>query len=337
MYNGKTAMTMNQSEQSGFDTLTGNSLRAAGFAYLVGDAAIIATGMLEKDLKKVSVGAMWGLGGLAAARYGNPNAEKQLELFSAKLGAYLKKQGVAIPDTPETHLLAKEGGIIDHIESFLYAHPSEALNAVYAIGAAQLIRSGMKKSGGKALDFMPDIISGALVGAGALAGLLIPEKKPEPGKQPDGIEGWIQEKPLRVSGALYAANNAAMLWGAHKKQKQSPQQGSHVSRYLTAAAYIFANTMLFLSNRNQTEDVKHDLTGRLCDAAAHVVAAQPPETRATLMQQVAGFMASQPDIHRSANEIASLLNTRLATIENPRWQHVAANTTGTGELPPHSR
>ncbi len=326
-------MTTQHPEPTASDSLTGKSLRMAGYAYLLGDAAIIATGLLEKDFKKVSVGAMWGVGGLAAARYGNPDAEKQLERLSTKLGDYLKKQNIAIPDEPETSLLAKEGGIIDHIESFLYAHPSEALNAVYAIGAGQLVRSGMKKSGGKALDFMPDIVSGVLVGAGALAGLLIPERKPASGDQPHTLTEWIQDKPLRVSGALYTANNAAMLWGAHKKQKLTPQEGSHISRYATAACYIFANAMLFLSNRNQTEDAKHDLTGRLADAAAHVVAAQPPELREALVQQVAGFMASQPDIHRSADEIATLLNTRLAHQEGSRWQQIAATHPHASDAP----
>ena len=175
------------------------SLKAAGYAYLVGDAALFAAGLMEKNTKGAITGALWGVGGLAAARYGNPTAEKQIELVSTRLGEYLAKQGIKIPSHPTTALLAKENGLLDHVEQFLYHYPSEMLNAIYMLGATQMVSSGISRK------FTPDIVSGILIGAGALAGILIHEKKPDSEHPPHGAlekaVSWIQEKPLRLPGA----------------------------------------------------------------------------------------------------------------------------------------
>jgi hypothetical protein len=306
-----------------FSSLREKSLKVAGYGYLVGDAAIFAAGMMEKNIKGASVGLLWGLGGLAAARYGNPKTEKQLALLTQRLGDYLEKQGVAIPPIADAAALLHQESIAEHIEAFLYAHPSEALNAVYAIGAAQLLGSGMQKK------FKADIASGALIGAGALAGLLVPEKKPDPSHPSHGTVSkalsWVQEKPLRLSGALYHINNVSMIWGAIAKRKQNPGQGSHYLRFATAASYIFANTMLSLSSRN-TGPADHrslEVLSRLAETSAQVVAAQPPEIQEALVQQISGYLSAQPEIKKTSQDIADLLHGKLASLgvpQAPSWQ-----------------
>ncbi len=70
--------------------------------------------------------------------------KNSLYLFERRLSDHLGKQGVAIPKNPTTAVLAEKSGLIDHIEAFLHTYPSQMLNATYAVGAAQLIRSGLQ-------------------------------------------------------------------------------------------------------------------------------------------------------------------------------------------------
>jgi hypothetical protein len=318
------------------------SLKAAGYAYIAGDVAIVASGLLDKNKTKqerwqrASVGLLWGAGGLAAARYGNPKGEKQLELLTGRLRQYLKKQGVAVPkDITELH---KDQSIFDHIEAFLYAHPSEVLNAIYTIGAGQMVLSGVTglkraaevthKKTRREAKF--DIASGILIGAGALAGLLIPEKKREPDHPTHGAlekaMSWVQEKPLRLSGILYHANNMTMLGSAFAACKENPESNHYLWRFLTAGSYIFANTMLAISSKGHTKDKNYDVTGKLADLSAQVIAAQPPEVQKALVEQVSGYLAAQPEIDKKADEIAELLHIKLSGAQKlqptiAKWQN----------------
>lgn len=313
-----------------FEALGDKTLKTAGYAYLVGDAAIVASGLLDKDYKRAFVGGAWGVGGLAAARYGNPSQEKQLELLCNRVGEYFRKQGVEIPKNPTTADLCKEGGIVSHLENFLYQHPSEVLNGVYALGATQLVASGAARFS-KASAITPrtpsaiadrgvarmDIASGVLIGAGALAGLLIPEKKPDPENPPKGFVekavSWIQEKPLRLSGIMYHANNAAMLGGAISEYRKGTGKG-YMWRFLTAGSYIFANTMLALSSRSNTSESSH-ITEQIAERCAQVIAAQPQATQDALVQQISGYLAAQPEVDKKPDEIAAMLKGKLAAVK----------------------
>lgn len=324
----------NDSTNSGstFDSVKKKSLKAAGYAYLIGDAAIIAAGMTDPNKKTwgeksrhALVGGYWALGGLAAARYGNPSAEKELSLLSHRLGNYLKKNHISIPDAPNTEELAQSGGVIDHVQDFLYRHPSQILNAIYAMGAGQLIYSGirdMHAAGNKSALTLAklDATSGGLIAAGALAGLLIKEKKADPTHPAHGAWqkalSWVQEKPLRVSGLLYHANNVSMVAATYFKHRSNPDSKNYLWRMLTAASYIFANTMLSISSKHSgtattdEEDAKN--REALSKSAAAVIAAQPRELQQALLLQISSYLSAQPEINRSPEEIAAQLSAKLA-------------------------
>jgi len=301
--------TDNDTGESAFDGLKEQSLKAAGYAYLVGDAGLFASGMMSGRHKEAISGLTWGIGGLACAKYANPDAEKQLKMLGDKLSHYLQKQGVQIPHNPDTAALTQENGVIDHIETFMYQHPSQILNATYAIGATQLIRSGMQ-------HHKPwDAASGALIAAGALGGLLIQEKKPDPDHPPVGMfnkaVAWIQEKPLRVPGIMYALNNITLLTSAADEWKTNPAQKSYVFKFLTAASYIFGNAMLSISSKGGHNDSTNVAMDKLATASAHVIAAQPRELQEALIQNIAGFLSAQPNVPLKADEISALLHAKL--------------------------
>ena len=285
------------------------SLKAAGYSYLVGDAALCTAKLLESDNDGARGSLLWAAGGLAAARYGNPKPEKQLELFERHLGDYLRANHVSIPTDTSCAALRKEGGLINTVEDFLYQHPSEMLNATYGIGAIGVISGGLKSKN------TADIISGVLIAAGAVAGLLLKEKKPDPENPPqtaaNKLLSWAQEKPLRVSGALYGLNNAFTLYGAYDKQRKAPQTKSYMFRYATAASYVFANIMTSMSSKENDASKHPEIKAKLAEVSAKVIAAQPKESQAALLQNIAGYLAAQPGMHQTAPEIAALLHAQL--------------------------
>jgi hypothetical protein len=310
-------MTELQEQSAPTEDKQSQTLKIAGWSYLIGDAALYVAGRMENKGAQW-VGLLWGAGGVGAALFGNPKPEKQLELLSHDLRDYLQQHNITIPTSRETLLLTDKGGISERVQSFLHKHPSEVLNIAYGLGAIQMAHSGRKS--GK----YGDIASGILVGAGALAGLLIPEKKLAPGQKAETWKEWVQEKPLRVTGSLYALNNIAMLHSAHESYQNG--QKSYIPRCITAASYIFANAMLFLSSRGQTDDSKNDIASQLANTAAHVIAAQPEFIQKALMLDISEYMAQQPGIHHTADTIAGMLQTKLASITLGRWQQAAAQT-----------
>ncbi len=301
-----------------------NSLRSAGYALLVGDAGLFASGIMSGRYKEATAGLAWGIGGLACAKYGNPNADAQLKLMSHKLGDYLRKQHIIIPHSPDDALLAKPGGVIDRIEDFLYTYPSQMMNTVFAVGGVQLLRSGLQHRKGW------DAASGALVTAGALAGLLIPETNSADSskqKSSNPVVHWFQEKPLRISAAAYTLNDITLFISAMKERRANPAQKSYLFKFLTVGAYAFGNAMLAMSSKQQGGDKnnasKREAMEKLADTSAHVVAAQHPELQDALVQQIAVFLSSQPEVTLKAPEISAMLREKLADLQ-PQTPQIAA-------------
>ncbi len=307
-----------ENRKSAVEKLKDHSLRAAGVAYLVGDAALFASGMKAGRYKEATSGLLWGIGGLVCAKYGNPDADKQFELLSGRLGDYLKKQHIEIPQNPDTEILNRKGGVIEHAETFLYAYPSQILNTVYAIGASQLVLSGMQHRKGW------DTASGALILGGALAGLLIPEKKPD-SEHPahnmmDRCVEWVEEKPLRLSGALYALNNVTLTMSAIKEMQTNPAQKSYLFKFLTAGTYLFGNAMLAISSKEHAEGCKENNVAleKIADTSARVIAAQAPEVQAALVEHIAAYLSAQPEVCRKAEDISALLYSKLEEVSRER-------------------
>lgn len=320
-----------KTDDTPFDALKDKSLKAAGYAYLVGDAALFASGMMAGRHKEAASGLLYTVGGLACAKYANPTAEKQLKLLGTRMGNYLRKEGVAIPDQPDLQELTKPHGVVEQLEAFLYKYPSQVLNATYAVGGVQLLRSGMQH--GKHWD----TASGALVAAGGLAGLLISEKKTDPGHPPKTAfakaAAWLQEKPLRISGGLYAMNNVTLIMSALGERKASPANSSYLFKFLTATSYIFANAMLSMSSKDNHASDSHasEALDKLAGAAARIISAQPKEVQEPLLQHVAGFLAAQPEVDRKAEEITRLMHEKMQQVQGidapgswlsrvPSWQ-----------------
>jgi hypothetical protein len=307
--------------------LQDNSLKGAGYSLLLADCALIASG-LKAGKGKEAFGGVYGLlAGFVGSRYGNPNAETQLKLTHQKLGAYLKQQGIEIPEKPDAKELTKEGGVLHHIESFLYAHPSQVMNVLYSMVGLQFLRSGLQQN---TFDMKA---SGSLLIAGALSGLLISEKAPDPENPPEGavnkLTSWIQEKPLRLTGTLFSANQFFLAKDALRERREHPEQKSYMFKMLAVAAFVLGNTLISLSSKSHGGGSKMDeeTMGKLADTAAHIVAAQPREMQETLLEHMAGFLAAETNIDMSSQQISALFHAKMEEVRgkheelgNGSWQ-----------------
>lgn len=338
------------------------TLHLAGYSYIVGDAAMIGAGLMRKggEAWRGTVGGavIWSVGGIAAALFGNPSPQKQLEIQASKLERHLKKNGITIPkDAREKSDLLKDRGFWGHVADFLHKHPSEMLNAMYGIGAVGLLLDGQKEFGhnkgllpgkifhrieGKlrfnhnAIEPMnTDFWMGALILTGALVGLLVKED-PDAKKKSEGkgffakVHAFIAEKPLRTTSALYTANNAILLgrviqdFGKYKnKVGMKPQMFSTVQ----LASYLFANSMLLMSNRDQitNKGFSTDELGKLEDAAARIIASQPREVQQKVLADISEYMAKEKGIKVDAPTIAQHLAARVGKVTEGNLQETATN------------
>lgn len=327
-------------------------LKLSGYGYMLGDVALGAAALARsKDFslgamaQAVSGSALWLAGGMAAARYGNPAEAKQLELIGAKLGAHFRAQGITIPAEVEAqHTLLRRRNVVETLEDFLYQHPSELLNGFFAAGAAMFIHQGVRELhqgksllpwGSKAAQHgtANKLWMGLLVGTGALAGLLIHEDPEAREKAKDGsviqkAMAYVQEKPLRLTSLLYGANN---IFTANDAWEDFKQRGTHgnVKPYyfstLAAASYVISNGLLHTAEREQItrEGISPTNIAKLEEAAAQIIAMQPPAVQTALLQDTATYLAQEKGVGLQAEEIAKVLAERVSALTQRSLEQAA--------------
>ena len=302
--------------------LKDHSLRISGVIYLIADASMILSGLLDKSVKggrakEVATGGLWMLGGLASARYGNPALMKQITNFSVKMNDFLTAQGATIPNDSNIHKIAAQNrGLFNSAEQFLYSHPSEVHNGIYAIGSGFLISNGIdefrKREPGKNAGWQ-DIASGSLVAAGGVVGGFVKEKE-------DG--NVIQKHPLAVSGWLYGLNNLFGISKGLEKLKNPEQKTSGILRLVTVGLFLIANSFMAITSRGHTsagkdEGEKQNIIQGL---AAEVIASQPESMRASLITKTAEFLSSQPETKQDKSTLEARIARKVVALEDSPWK-----------------
>jgi hypothetical protein len=347
---------MNEAQQQTPNQKESKTLKASGWAYLLGDAAGVAAGVARgKGLGSIAGYSTWFAGGVAAARYANPKTEILLRQEALKLRDYLEAQGVKIPDgEAQQQALLKSPSFAEKIENFLFKHPSEALNSMFGLGALGFLHEGIGQIKSKEADLFPKAFNkqalgrvsnkawmGGLILAGALGGLLIKENKDAPEEAKNGSileKAWafIKEKPLRLTAALYGVNNIFTINDAYSDYRGFKSGAKYQNKLLkphyfsaaVAASYLFANSMLSLSKRDQGSE--HSFTpqqvAELETAAASVLAGQPPEAQAKLLQGVSEFLAKEKNINIPPEQLAQDMADRIAEITKDRLDGAVSET-----------
>lgn len=326
------------------------TLKTAGYSYIVGDVAGAASSIARGDFKanwNTALGfGVWGAGGAAAAFFGNTDTEKQIEILAHKLELHLAKKGISIPQSArEQSLLLQDHGLLHHVARFLYEHPSEVLNAAYAVGAGMMMRGGLKavKKGesvlfpknftaGELSKVSTDFWSGMLVALGGLGGLMIKEdphaqERAKDGGPWDKTKAYFSEKALRLPGLMYGLNNIVLAGRVLQESKKYSGQTfkPHYFSAVTLATYVFSNLMLQFSTRSQiAKHLPASAVARLEEASAVIIAGQPPEMQQALLADISAYMATQKGVNLPAERIAQDLAARVTQLTGERMQ-MAAN------------
>lgn len=316
-HSGEVSAPSDRNKTGIFSGLQEVSLKLAGYLYLAGDASLLAFGILRPGNEHKSLlqraggaagaGAIWSLGGLAAARYANESAARQTDRIGYAMGDYLRGRGIEI--SGEATLLTQPRGLVQKLEDFAYRHPAELLNGAYAVGSVSLMRSKGHN----------DRMMGYLVGAGSALGLLLPEAKDDPDQEKP--KGFIEKAkdfikhPLRFSGLLYLANNWFTLQNGIEAMKNSMQGGkrnwSFLLAFVTAGCYMVANVLVAISSRSREKDQAPLNLEPLEKALAEVVAKQPAEAQALFAQDLAEQMTKQSGVTVKAEALAQNILSRV--------------------------
>lgn len=316
------------------------TLKAAGVGYIAADFLGIGASLARgKSLGSMAGFATWFTGGLAAARYANPDSDKQLELQGVRLQSLMERKGIVIPEDARTkNRLLRQPGFWQKCEAFVYEHPSEVLNFMFALGAAGFLQTGWKNRHHKPLlpksfklrdleSINADAGMGLFVMAGALSGLLIKEDPEAPqkaaqGSMMDKTIAFVKEKPLRLTGTLYALNNIYAAIGFLGDCSRAKHRNGIQPMYLSgpmAAIYVLSNLMISLSSRSQatTHRFSPSALAELQDAAIHIIAAQPPYMQQVMTEDISQYLASQKGVATDAVTLKQQINQKRADLTAP--------------------
>lgn len=340
-------VTIKQSEggkdsPSGTDSSIGewikhHTLRVAGMLYLIGDTTLFLSGVTGGKAKEAASGLLWAGGGITSTIYGDPTNNRQIKNVGNAMLDFMASQGVTPGKDTALYNLSQTRmpGWLKRVNGFLYNHPSEAHNAFYVVGSGTYFQSGMDKLRSsdpkQHAGWWQDLGVGTTVGTGALIGTFVKEKHKANGKKPSNPIEYMQEKPLRISGALYMLNNVFSLMSAFAERKEwkkaaalnpdaaahDPQRFANVFKFITAGVMAVSNVFLSLSSRHNSElhtehnSFKDDMIGGM---AAEVIASQPEEKRAPLIDATAVFLSQRYETGQTQDAWGKILNDKVEAL-----------------------
>jgi hypothetical protein len=160
---------------------------------------------------------------------------------------------------------------------------------------------------------------------------VVKEKKRDPDDPPaKGLAGlWerMREHPLAVAAAGYTVStafHAGSTWKAYREAKRTGDQlrlRSVPGRALFVSMAFLSEFLLAISSKGHGEGVQSDASVRdsALSLAADMVASQPRDTQAALVDSLADFM-SRPDVLAMKNERArALLHEQVEAMRRNPW------------------
>lgn len=370
------------------DKLRQNTVKSAGYAYVLGDALMILAGLVrmkglegkarQGGISELATGTLWFAPNVALAAFGKKNPDVQMGVLMRKVQEHLEKEGVEIPEEDKLTLehLSRKDGALARIVEFFYDHPTEINNSIEAAGGVLMIKGGYEQKLGLPEKSQPNpfkMAAGVFVGSGMGASVVMKEKdkKAEEKDKADesgAISRWFS-KPLRVAGTGALINNilniiGSTVWEGPKVKKflneEYQPEKDRLSGILnatdgadwqnkakaaknlealetqkivagnygtaaklnlgTAAAFMLANGMYAMGSKDTGTDIKA-LGGldQVYAITAHVIAAQPTQHQPELINRMAGFLASLPDIKEPSEQVATTLSERVKGLSRSPW------------------
>lgn len=379
------------------EKIKGNINKSAGYAYVLGDALMMAAGLVRMrglsgeqrkgGLSELATGSLWFAPNVLLATCGKTDPDVQMGVLMRRVQDYLDKQGVEIPAEDQLTLdhLVRKDGLVARLVEFFYAHPTEINNSIEATGAVVMVHGGYHQKIGIKEEPNPfKMAAGVVMGSGMGGSVLMkePPKDKKSEQEPKGALAKWFSKPMHVASSGAIMNNFLNIIGA------SAWEGPRVKKFLseyepektrlqgvldatdsanwkakakaaetlselekkkiiaenyglgakcnlaTACAFLMANGLYSMGTKDTSVDLKAlGAIDQLYAVIAHVIAAQPKEHQPELLNRMAGFLSSQPDVHESADEVAAMLRGKAHALEKAPWtQRVEASPQATTQL-----
>lgn len=313
-----------------------SSLKTAGILNLIGDGALLGSGVMNGRSKEIAAGGLYTAGALALAKYGNVKTEHHVREVLERTGKFLKEQAADMPEDCGLFTILKQQkqGAIASAENFMYRYPTQVMLVAYTLGAMTMLHSGMKQKDPWGIAY-----GASSVGFKA-ASLFIPEKSKselahKDGEQPapvNGLLNWIQEKPLRVFGYGSMVTDILLGLSAYREYKTNPAQKGYIFKFITTGTYLLADVMMAISNKNHANGEGRfdaDEQRQVLAMTAETIVRQPQPMRDALVNHVAGFLVDQPEMNGSATDIAAGIREQLQNIGKNPWTARACMTDST--------
>jgi hypothetical protein len=232
------------------------SLVASGYVYMIGDAALVLSGIKRKDMNELRTGLAFSSSSIVLAFFGKRDVGKAFDDNYNKMLKEFAKEGVEFPELKHVNTaeLGTVKGVVSHVTNFLYNHPAEVNAAINAYAGYQSLQAGINLSKTDKVAGFNKAAAGVSVGSGFLIGLLVPEKGKKQPRTVEGQEGaviegdaetWLQpeeppkgfwgslmspfqsvyskieERPLRASGYGAIINNGFLLASGITERKNT--------------------------------------------------------------------------------------------------------------------
>lgn len=302
--------------------------KAGGIGIYVGNAALLANGLIaalfSQDSKtktagygRVGTAVLWGFGGVGLAKYGSQAVPDQLTKLENKLADFLQKEGVPL----DAEILKKADvhqrrNWFQKIEDFIYNYPIECTNAYYALASTGMLISGIVRlqSDDKSIRIsgQSNIATSALVVAGSLVSILVPERTKEQiaarGQQ-GTLWGKIQERPLDyavwtyMGSDLFTGLEAKGEWSAAKNldSKDPFKKWAYAMPILSVFAMscaLFSDIVTGFSSKKAagTDEDRNAAQQQLIHETAAILASLPVEKQLILVKSASEFLATQPEL-----------------------------------------
>ena len=369
------------------DKLRRRTVNLSGMAGLVGHAALVVAGILEKDSKRIVTGSLFATSTSVYAFAKGSDADKQFGKMVDDMKAYLDKSGVELPEGGKLtgEELAKKGGVVSKLGDFINEHPMQVGNVIGTVGNLFLMASGRGEKNNDAEPEKKGVgrqLSGLASMTAALAIILIPEKQKQKVVNADGTISevkdperkgitalplkamdWVREKPLRFAGLMFIGSNVALAMDAREMQKgyqgkfakldergealeariaaeghtpdlyteesklaqdrAETQRGSKavLCAYTTTAAYFLASTLTAISSKGSVggDFTDQEMLSKLCAYSANVIASAPEDVRESAVNGMAEYLALQPNINETKEQIAATINEKADRLANSPW------------------
>lgn len=299
--------------------LANQTLRLSGLSELVGDAAVIARGAIQRNMMDVATGSIYlGSAGLTA-KYGKQDRHQKLRHLRNSITDYLKSTGMDVSNHPISGESVRKSGLLNKIENYLYQNPHQAKLAANLLGSVAYIGAGVldyRKAGAKGEQnaALWKIASSFLLSITGTLALVLPDDK----------------HPLKIAGFAGIISNLMMVKSGLKERKiirekiESGQLTGKEARKEKLAyqvgnvigpSWLASNSFLAMSSKSGRayESYERDT---LATIAAGILAQEPQELTRPVIEKTAKLIAKKSGTKDSAETLSENLLRKIEQLRH---------------------